>query len=70
MKCGLFLVMQSQDKIEAIESKLPGAKKKQLKTLSRTRWVEQHNVLEKFIDLYSAIIEALCDIVAYRQDTW
>ena len=38
---------------------MPGAKKKRLKTLSRTRWVEQHDVLEIFIDLYSAIIEAL-----------
>ena len=61
-----------QDKLlEVIESKLPEAKRRRVRPLCRTRWVERHDVLEVFLELYPVIIESLHDI-AFKKDsiTW
>ena len=58
-----------QDKLEeVIESELPEVRKKRVKPLCRTRWVERHDSLEVFVELYPAIIGALSDI-AYGKDS-
>ena len=58
-----------QDKLaEVIEHELPDVKKKRVRPLCRTRWVERHDALEVFVDLYPAIIQALHDI-AYGEDS-
>ena len=58
-----------QDKLaEVIECELPEVKKKRVKPLCRTRWVEQHDALEVFVDLYPALVQALSDI-AYGEDS-
>ena len=52
-----------QDKlVEGVESTLPDSKKKRVKPLCRTRWVERFSALEVFIDLYPAIVSSLQDI--------
>ena len=57
-----------QDKLaEVIECGLPEVKKKRVKPLCRTRWVERHDALEVFIDMYPAIVGSLHDI-AYGED--
>ena len=33
----------------------------------RTRWIEWHNALEAFVDLYPAIVEAMHDITLWRR---
>ena len=43
-------------------------KKKRVKPLCRTRWVERHDALEVFVDLYPALVQALSDI-AYGEDS-
>ena len=58
-----------QDKLaEVIECELPEVKKKRVKPLCRTRWVERHDALEVFVDLYPALVQALSDI-AYGDDS-
>ena len=58
-----------QDKLaEVIECELPEVKKKRVKPLCRTRWVERHDALEVFVDLYPALVQALSDI-AYGEDS-
>ena len=58
-----------QDKlIEVIENELPEVKKKWVKPLCRTRWLERHDALEVFVDLYPAAVVALRDI-AYGEDS-
>ena len=58
-----------QDKlIEVIENELPEVKKKRVKPLCRTRWLERHDALEVFVDLYPATVVALRDI-AYGEDS-
>ena len=52
-----------QDKLEeVIESEMPEVRKKRVKPLCRTRWVERHDFLEIIVELYPAIIGALSDI--------
>ena len=51
-----------------IESELPEVRKKRVKPLCRTSWVERHDSLEVFVELYPAIIGALSDI-AYGKDS-
>ena len=52
-----------QDKLtEVIEATMPDTKKVKIKSLCRTRWIERHNALEVFVDLYPAIIQSLRDI--------
>ena len=65
-----------QDKlVEVIEKELPDVKKKRVKPLCRTRWVERHDALEVFVDLYPVIVQALDDIargedfVTWNRDT-
>ena len=58
-----------QDKMaEVIDHEFPEVKKKRVKPLCRTRWVEQHDALEVFVELYSAIVQSLHDI-AYGEDS-
>ena len=58
-----------QDKLEeVIERELPDVKKKRVKPLCRTRWVERHDALEVCVDLYPAIVQALHDI-AHGEDS-
>ena len=54
--------------VEVIEHELPDVKKKRVKPLYRTRWVELHDALEVFVDLYPAIVQDLHDI-AYGEDS-
>ena len=57
-----------QDKLaQVIDSEYPEVKKKPVKPLCRTRWVEWHNALELFVDLYPAIVQSLHHI-AYGED--
>ena len=62
-----------QDKLEeVIESELPEVRKKRVKPLCRTRWVERHDSLEVFVELYPAIIGALIGAlsdIAYGKDS-
>lgn len=52
-----------QDKLtEVIEATMRDTKKVKIKSLCRTRWIERHNALEVFVDLYPAIIQSLRDI--------
>ena len=56
-----------QDKlVEVIEQELPEIKKKRVKPLCRMRWIERHDALKVFVDLYPAIVVALHDI-AYKE---
>ena len=58
-----------QDKlVDVIEKELPVVKKKRVKPLCRTRWLERHDALEVFVDLYSVIVVALRDIT-YGEDS-
>ena len=58
-----------QDKLtEVINREFSDVKKKQVKPLCRTRWVERHDVLEVYVELYSAIVQSLYDI-AYEEDS-
>lgn len=54
--------------LEVIEHELPDVKKKRVKPLCRTRWIERHDALEVFVDLYPAIVQTLHDI-AYGEDS-
>ena len=52
-----------QDKLtEVIDATMPNTKKVKIKSLCRTRWIERHDALEVFVDLYPAIIQSLRDI--------
>ena len=67
--CKFFEHGKRQDKLEeVIESGLPEVRKKRVKPLCRTRWVERHDSLEVFVELYPVIIGALSDI-AYGKDS-
>ena len=58
-----------QDKLEeVIERELPDVKKKRVKPLCRTWWVERHDALEVCVDLYPVIVQALHDI-AHGEDS-
>ncbi|XP_075037461.1 52 kDa repressor of the inhibitor of the protein kinase-like [Mixophyes fleayi] len=46
----------------AITSECPEARRKRLKSLCRTRWIERHHALETFLDLYPAIVKCFVDI--------
>ena len=65
----LFEHGKRQDKLEeVIERELPDVKKKRVKPLCRTRWVERHDALDVCVDLYPAIVQALHDI-AHGEDS-
>ena len=50
---------KGQDKLaEVIDRDLPVVKQKRVKPLCRTRWMERHDALEVFVDLYPAIIRS------------
>ena len=67
--CKFFEHGKRQDKlVEVIEQEMPEVKKKGVNPLCITRWVEQHDALEIFIDLYPVIVLALHDI-AYGEDS-
>ena len=52
-----------QDKMaEVIDHEFSEVKKKRVKPLCRTRWVERHDALEVFVELYPAIVQSLHDI--------
>ena len=53
---------------EVIDSEFPDVKKQRVKPLCRTRWVERHDALEVFVELYPAIVQSLHDI-AYGEDS-
>ena len=44
------------------------SRKKRVKPLCRTRWLERHDALEVFVDFYPATVVALRDI-AYGEDS-
>ena len=60
-----------QDKLESvIEENFKECKKKRVKPLCRTRWIERHDALEVFIELYPAIVLSLSDIaVKWNRET-
>ena len=47
--------------MEVIKCELPEVKKR-LKPLCRTRWVERHDAIEAFVDMYPAIVQAPRDV--------
>ena len=54
----------------AIEECMPTEKRRKLKELCRTRWVERHASLEIFIDLYKPLTTCLDLIASGRPDEW
>ena len=58
-----------QDKLEeVIEAGYQETKKKHVKPLCRTRWVERHDALEVFLELFPVTVQVLSDI-AHNQDS-
>ena len=65
-----------QDKFtEVIDHEFSDVKKKRIKSVCRTRWVERHDALEVCVELYPVIVQSLHDIthgedsVSWNRDT-
>ena len=52
---------------DVIKHELPDVQTR-VKPLCRTRWVERHDAVEVFVDLYPAIVQAL-QTIAYGEDS-
>ena len=57
-----------EDKLEVIVASFQDSKRKRVKPLCMTRWVERHDALEVFLELYPAIVQSLSD-TAYKEDS-
>ena len=53
----------------AVSFKCPGAMRKRLKSLCATRWVERHEALDTFIELYPAVLLTLEQLAKWKDAT-